>query len=307
MEGRKSMKDTRIIFVGNYKGGVGKTTSVINFAEYFAKQEKRVLVLDLDPQSSLSEILVSNSGEKLSEMDYRKTLNYVFDLNISKIRKYNSLELKFDDSIVQHYEKKGYDFIASSLFYGNDLGLDELAVRMEDNIEYLSILKGFLDSVLEKREYDFVIMDCPPSNNLITRSAFLMSDYYIIPTILDGVSANGVAHYIKTVNKTYEKYCENSEEKFLIKHYFGNKPKLIGVFCTFIRGQVDYTNEIKNLKNIVNNACEEDIYFFEEEINNYIDIARSIETGEASKARNDYEELTNRVLERVSQMENDYI
>ena len=129
--------------------------------------------------------------------------------------------------------------------------------------------------------------------------------------ILDATCAPQNISYpqdVNLLNEAREKLeSHREEEKFLIKHYFGNKPKLIGVFCTFIRGQVDYTNEIKNLKNIVNNACEEDIYFFEEEINNYIDIARSIETGEASKARNDYEELTNRVLERVSQMENDYI
>lgn len=54
--------DAKIIFVGNYKGGVGKTTSVLNFGEYFAKEGKRVLLLDIDPQSSLSEILVSNGG-----------------------------------------------------------------------------------------------------------------------------------------------------------------------------------------------------------------------------------------------------
>lgn len=54
--------NTKIIFVGNYKGGVGKTTSVLNFAEYFSKENKKVLVLDIDPQSSLSEVLVSNAA-----------------------------------------------------------------------------------------------------------------------------------------------------------------------------------------------------------------------------------------------------
>lgn len=53
--------DTKIIFVGNYKGGVGKTTSVLNFAKYFSQSGKKVLVLDLDPQSSLSEILVKTT------------------------------------------------------------------------------------------------------------------------------------------------------------------------------------------------------------------------------------------------------
>lgn len=297
------MEKTKIIFVGNYKGGVGKTTSVLNFAEHFTMEGKKVLLLDLDPQSSLSEILVSNNGGKLNELSPQKTLNYIFDLNISKIKKYNNLELRFDEGIIQCYKKKNYDFIASSLFYKEELGLDELAVRMEDNIEYMSILKGFIDSVLEKRNYDFIIMDCPPSNNLITRSAFLLSDYYIIPTILDGISTNGVAHYIKTVTKTYEKYCLETEDAVLAQHYFGEKPKLIGIFCTFIRQQVNYISEKNVLVNTLKEECgDEDIYFFDEEINNYIDIARSTEIGEASKARKDYVELTKSVIKRIDNM-----
>ena len=73
--------DAKIIFVGNYKGGVGKTTSVLNFGEYFAKEGKRVLLLDIDPQSSLSEILVSNGGfNSLKGLNEEETLNYIFDL-----------------------------------------------------------------------------------------------------------------------------------------------------------------------------------------------------------------------------------
>ena len=294
------MGDTKVIFVGNYKGGVGKTTSVLNFAEHFTKMGKKVLVLDLDPQSSLSEILVSNNGGALNTLSDEMTLNYVFDLHISKVRKYNNIELKFKDNIIQTYQKRGYDFIASSLFYRENLGLDELAIRMEDNIEYLSILKGYLDSIIQKKRYDFIIMDCPPSNNLITKSAFLISDYYIIPTILDKVSANGVAHYIKTVNETYEQYCQKSEDSILARHYFGDKPKLLGVFCTFIRGQVNYKKEFTEMKAIVDTACKEEIFFFEEEVNNFIDIARSTEVGEASKARNDYEKLSKSVLEIIN-------
>lgn len=297
---------TKIIFVGNYKGGVGKTTSVLNFAEYFSQAGKRILVLDLDPQSSLSEILVNNNsdGGQLNNLDEKKTLNYVYDLYISQIRKYNSIHLKFSKDIVQKYKKGGFDFIASSLFYKNGVGLDELAVRMEDTVEYLSVLKQFLDPILEQERYDFILIDCPPSNNLITRSAFLLSDYYIIPTILDSVSTYGVAHYINTVQNIYQQYCENSPDKTLMKHFFGPQPQLIGIFCTFIRGQVNYTKALKILKEYVASKCKVNIYFFEEEINNYIDIARSTQVGEVSKARNDYEVLSKRVLERIIEIEN---
>ncbi|MCI8409676.1 MAG: AAA family ATPase [Lachnospiraceae bacterium] len=296
--------DTKIIFVGNYKGGVGKTTTVLNFAEYFEKMNHKTLVLDLDPQSSLSEILVKNNGGILKDLEDEKTLNYVFDLNICKIQKYNSVCLEFDKDIVQHYEKGNFDFIASSLFYREDIGLDRLVLKMQDNVEYLSILKIFLDSILRDGKYDYVLIDCPPSNNLITQSAFLNSDYYIIPTVLDGISSNGVAHYINTVRNTYNKYCIDSEDAMLVRHYFGAKPRLIGIFCTFIRGQVNYESELGDLKRVLQQNCkEEELYLFKEQINNYIDISRSNEIGEASKARKDYQELSENVIKRIGDME----
>ena len=191
--------NTKIIFIGNYKGGVGKTTSVLNFAEYFSRAEKKVLVLDLDPQSSLSEILVANGNYgSLSDLPENETLNYVFDLYISKIEKYNAIELKFDKAMIKSY-KEMYDFVPSSLFYRENMGLDALVLKMKNNIQYLSILKNWIDMVKDK--YNFILIDCPPSNNLVTRSAFLLSDYYIIPTVLDGLSTNGVRSEERRVGK----------------------------------------------------------------------------------------------------------
>lgn len=68
---------------------------------------------------------------------------------------------------------------------------------------------------------------------------------------------------------------------------------------SFVRDQVHYANEIKNLEEMVKSSCDEDIYFFEEEINNYIDIARSVESGEASTSKIDYEYLAKKVGEIV--------
>ena len=106
------MENTKIIFVGNYKGGVGKTTSVLNFAEYFSKYtnqttSNKVLVLDIDPQSSLSEILVKNGTQKeLNGLSAYETLNYIFDLNILKIEKYNSLKLHPWRNWIEHRPPK---------------------------------------------------------------------------------------------------------------------------------------------------------------------------------------------------------
>lgn len=293
------------IFVGNYKGGVGKTTSVFSLAVNIAKAGKKILLIDLDPQSSLSEICMRNfSGntKTLDALEPQETLNYVFDMYIKKTKVYKSISLKFDlDKLIKECE--GVSFIPSSLFYKGNYGLDELALQMKNNVEYLSILKQFIDLVDMECEYDFIFIDCPPSSNVITQGAFLMSDLYLIPTILDGMSTNGVIHYINTVNETYKKYCELDEDALFNKHFFGSKPQLIGIFFTFIRGQANYKDDKKVFTDSLNGVkSEKDIYVFEEYINNYVDIARSIAVGKTSDYRNDYEKLSSKLIERIAEM-----
>lgn len=290
--------DTKIIFIGNYKGGVGKTTSVLNFAEYFSINNKNVLVLDLDPQSSLSEILVANGGTlSLSALPENETLNYVFDLYILKLKKYNALEIKFDDVMIKKY-KNLYDYVPSSLFYRKNMGLDTLALMMEDDIQYLSILKIWLDTVKEK--YDIILIDCPPSNNLITKSAFLMSDYYIIPTILDGLSTNGVIHYINTIEETYDEYCVKREDALIAKHFFGEKPQLIGIFYNLLRARVNYSDAKTDFENEICNSTPYDkSIILNSKINNYISIARSTQAGNVSIDKRDFEILAREIINKI--------
>lgn len=289
-----------IIFVGNYKGGVGKTTSVLNFAHYFSKAGKKVLALDIDPQSSLSEILVSNCKfSTLKEFPEDKTLNYLFDMEIMKIEEYPYIKQKLGGSLISRYEKGGFDFVPSSLFYRGDMGLDAIAIkRMKDHIQYLSILKNWVDTIIDR--YDTIFIDCPPSDNLITRSAFLMSDYYIIPTILDGLSTNGVLHYIDTVNKIYLEYCEDGEDQRIAKYVFGRKPELLAIFYNMIRGQVDYSAAKADFEREICklDECDQNI-ILDSGINNYIDIARSAQSGIASITKKDFEDLATKIMERL--------
>lgn len=256
------------------------------------------MVLDIDPQSSLSEILVSNGGfGLLKTWQKEKTLNYIFDLYISKIEKYPCIELKLGDSVIESY-KDLYDIVPSSLFYRNNMGLDALALMMKDDIQYLSILKNWVDTIREG--YDIILIDCPPANNLITRSAFLMSDYYIIPTVLDGLSTNGVIHYINTIEETYEKYCGDTDDGIIAKHFFGEKPQLVGIFYNLLRAQVNYDDAKADFEDEIDGQTSySKSIILNSEINNYIDIARRTQEGNVSIDKEDFKVLAREILNKI--------
>lgn len=331
----------KIVFFGNYKGGVGKTTSVYNIARYLcrAPYNKRILLLDLDPQSSLSDICIkyyngtSTANIKNNILD-NQCLNYVYDLNVRKIEKYQNLDLEFDlESLV--FQKGNFCFVPSNLYYPNKaaaadkLGLDELAIKMKDTVEYMGILKGIISyidknyqikdeagNVIPDAKFDYIFIDCPPANNIITKGAFLTADYFAIPTILDGMSTNGVIHYIETVAGTYKQYCQDSDDAIIYRHLFGDRPKLLGIFYTFIRGQARYIEDKNNFANSLDEAKREATAKGEEDvaellgreyiisdayINNYVDIARNIAIGSLPSEKTDYEEFSKVFYEKLEE------
>ena len=83
------------IFVGNYKGGVGKTTSIYQIAIHIAKKNKKVLLIDLDPQCSLSEICIGQENS-LNCLKYNECLNYIYDIYL-KAKKFPNIDISFMD------------------------------------------------------------------------------------------------------------------------------------------------------------------------------------------------------------------
>jgi len=212
------------------------------FAYAFSLQTSASALSNVENVQISLENLDQNGSLNVNELVSRLKQNSSYD-SISFGS--NSLNLKFTNTIVKKVDE--YSFIPTSLFYRNGIGLDVLAIDMEDRIEYLSILKDYVYTL--KNDFDYILIDCPPSSNLITQSAFLMSDYYLIPTVLDSISINGVIHYIKTVKETYKKYCGNSnDDSILFKHYFGKEPELIGIFYNLIRKQVNYDSADKEFR-----------------------------------------------------------
>jgi len=272
------------VFWGNYKGGVGKTTSTFQVAGHFALRGKKVLLIDLDPQCSLSNICCSGTNRDLEELRVDETLNYILELymrdiesnsrfafqllteNVGSIARENLKQV-----IVQFLNQKfqgNLYFIPSSLVFPN-CRMNELAQFMSENVYNIFLIRLFLNDIQllgredETYRFDYVFFDCPPTTNMLTQSVFLASDYYIIPTICDEVSIKGVPDYITEIEKTRNKYSLNDKIRgVLLEKVFPerNKSQFIGVFETLYKnrgGRPKNDDIIESLdKNIELNAVQ---------------------------------------------------
>lgn len=306
------------IFVGNYKGGVGKTTSVYHISQLIPtiQEGKKVLMIDLDPQCSLSEICMTRIHKNLGNLDDNESLNFVYEAYFKKMTKYNNINIQLDKNRLIKRVSDNVYFIPSNLFHKKgDLGLDALNAVLQKSDNSVFILDQFFRDSKINEEFDYIIFDCPPANNTITQSAFLISDYYLIPTIMDNVSTRGVIHYIKAVDKIYTSYCENHNDSEFMKAVFQDKPLLLGIFETLYKYNVknedvkqnlgvELTKSLENLEKEVSQELHiKNKMIFKSTISNYVDIARSTATGYIHSKAEGYKDLTKEILERINEFE----
>ena len=252
------------VFWGNYKGGVGKTTSTFQIAAHFAKSGKKVLLIDLDPQCSLSNICCKDTSTPVESLKVEETFNYVLELYMREIygndkfafqimtdTVYSETKKYLSDTVKKFqgsWAKNNLYFIPSSLSFVN-ARMNELAQFMSENVFNIFLVKQFLADVktlADKSElplFDYIFFDCPPTTNMLTQSVFLASDFYIIPTICDEVSTKGVPDYITEIEKTRNKFSLQDEVRgILIDKAFPTRPRLVGVFETIYKNRAGATN-----------------------------------------------------------------
>lgn len=245
---------------GNYKGGVGKTTSTFQVAKYFSQKGKKVLLLDLDPQASLSNICCSPQYP-LSSIKSENTVNFLFELYTRLIRskpsfgfkmlaepKHSTDVMPFISDVIKSVAPNLF-FLPTSISYSNSR-INDLAQKMASNLNNIFVIQLLIND-LATSGFDYLFIDCPPTSNIITQSAFLTSDFYIVPTIVDEISANGVADYIAEIERTRQKFTLNEDlGGIVIERAFGEKSRLIGVFETIYkdrRGDSDNSGQIISL------------------------------------------------------------
>ncbi len=210
----------KIISLLNHKGGVGKTTSTINIGAGLVELGKKVLLIDLDPQANLT-----------------------LSLGIPR-QKYTIYEaVRGESELVPFTVREGLDVITSTL----DLSGAEMELINEAGREY--IMRELFDPIVD--QYDFIIIDCPPSLGLLTLNALTSSDYVYIPLQTEFLALQGLAKIKQVIDKVRFRLNKNliiggviatmyDSRKVLnrdvvetIRKYFGDK-----VFDTLIRDNV---------------------------------------------------------------------
>lgn len=173
------MQMGRIIAVANQKGGVGKTTTAINLSAALAELEQNVLVIDIDPQGN------TTSGFGLDKNELEKT---VYEMMLGEY----SIEECIQEEVLENL---------SILPANVDLAAAEIELIGVEEKEY--ILKKEVARVRDK--YDFVIIDCPPSLNMLTVNAMTTADTVLVPIQCEYYALEGLSQLLHTVDLVKER------------------------------------------------------------------------------------------------------
>ena len=207
------MKDKpTVIAVVNQKGGTAKTTTVENLGIGLARQGKKVLLVDTDPQGSLT---ISLGYPRPDELDVT-----LFDLLNKTI---NEVAVNAGEGIL--HQPEGIDLIPANI------SLAGLEVALVNTMNRERVLKQFLDPI--KGNYDYVLLDCMPSLGMLTVNALAAADAALVPVQANYLSAKGLEQLLQTINK--------------VKRQINPKLRIEGILLTMVDGRTNYGKEISSL------------------------------------------------------------
>lgn len=201
-----------VLAVVNQKGGTGKTTTCENLGVGLVQQGKKVLLVDTDPQGSLT---ISLGFPKPDDLDV--TLTELMGKAIQEI------PIASREGVIHHVE--GVDLIPANI------ALSGMEVSLVNAMSRETVLKKLLEPL--KRQYDFILLDCMPSLGMLTINALAAADNVLIPVQAQYLSAKGLEQLLQTVNK--------------VRRQINPKLRIEGILLTMVDGRTNYSKEISRL------------------------------------------------------------
>ena len=258
------MDKCKTIAICNQKGGVGKTTTALNLGAGLARQGRKVLLVDSDPQSDLTEsagIEADNVEKSLGRLMYLATENY---------------KPVVTDTIIHHAE--GFDLIPSNL------DLSSMETRLVNAMSREKVLDGLLKDV--KQDYDYILIDCMPSLGMLTINALTAADSVIIPVQAQYLPAKGMTQLLRSID--------------MVRSHTNEDLKIDGIVMTLVDGR---TNLAKDVINAIRTNYGMNIRIFDSQIPIGVKAAEASKTGKSifaydseCKPAKAYEEFTREVM-----------
>jgi len=243
-----------IISIANQKGGVSKSTTTQALSTLLIKKEKKVLCIDLDPQANLSFAF----GALLEDVPM------VYNLLKGEVSA---------DEVVQHTESG--DILPSNILLS---AADSEFVAMGREYLLKESIQGFY------RQYDYVLIDCPPALSILTINAFTASDYVLIPSLADVFSLQGMAQLNNTIQG--------------VRKYSNPNLKIAGILLTRFNQRFKLSSHIQELLDDATRSM--DTVLFKTYIRNSVSVQESqflqeniVEYGSTSNAMFDYSQFLN--------------